>query len=55
MMSPRVTPLIEEEGADVNRADQDGAEQMGGVVDPDCLNLNCASLCLTVAASMAHM
>ena len=39
----------------MDRADQDGAEREGGVVDPDCLDLNFASLCLTIAASMAHM
>ena len=48
MMSPRVTPLIEEEGADV-----DGVERVGGAADPDCLDRNCASLRLTVAASIA--
>ena len=36
-------------------ANQDGAEREGGAADPDCLNLNCASLRLKVAASMAHM
>ena len=46
-MSSRVTLLIEEEGEHV-----DGAEGVGGVVDPDCLNRNCASLCLTVTASI---
>ena len=48
MMSPRVTPLIEEEEADV-----DGAEEVGGVADPDHLDRNYASLRLTVAASIA--
>ena len=55
MMSPRVTLLAEKEGADVDGADRDGAEQVGGVADPACLDLNYASLRLTVAASMAHM
>ena len=39
MMSSSVTPLIEEEGADV-----DGAEGVGGAVVPDRLDRNCASL-----------
>ena len=43
-MSSRVTPLIEEGGADV-----DGAEGVGGDVVPDHLDQNYASLCLTVA------
>ena len=46
-MSPRVTPLIEEEEADV-----DGAEEVGGVADPDRLDRNCASLHLMIAASI---
>ena len=50
MMSPSDTSLVEEEGAD-----QDGAEREGGVAESDCHDLNCTSLCLTVAASMAHM
>ena len=54
-MFSRVTPLIEEEGADVDGADRDGAEQEGGVAESDCRNLNCTLLHLTVAASMAHM
>ena len=49
MMSPRVTSLIEEEGADVDGADRDGAKREGGDADPDCLDLNYASLHLTVA------
>ena len=48
MMSPRVTPLIEEEEADV-----DGAEEMGGVANLDRLDQNCALLRLRVAASIA--
>ena len=50
MMSPRVTSLIEEEGANV-----DGAEREGGAAESDYHDLNCASLHLTVAASMAHI
>ena len=49
-MSPRVTLRVEEE-----RVDVDGVEQEGGAADPDYLDLNYASLCLTVAVSMAHM
>ena len=55
MMSPRVTSLVEEEGADVDGAEGDEAKREGGAADPDCLNLNCALSRLTVAASMAHM
>ena len=55
MMSLRVTSPTEDEGVDVDRADRDGAERVGGGADSDCLYLNCASLLLTVAASMAHM
>ena len=55
MMSLRVTSPVEEEGADVDGAEGDEAEREGGAADPDCLNLNCALLRLTVAASMAHM
>ena len=36
-MSPRVTSSIEEEGADVDCADRDGAEQEGGATDLDYL------------------
>ena len=54
-MSSKVTLLIEEEGADVDGADQDRAEREGGAVEFDCRDLNCASLRLTVATSMAHM
>ena len=48
-MSSSVTPLIEEEGADV-----DGAKGVGGAAVPDCLDQN-SSLRLTVAASMVRM
>ena len=54
MMSPRVTLLEEEEGADVCRAEQDGVEREGGA-ESYCRDLNCASLRITVAAFMAHM
>ena len=49
MMSPSDTLLVEVEGADVDRANRDGAEQEGGATDPDYLDLNCASLRLMVA------
>ena len=50
MMSPSDISLEEEEGADV-----DGAKREGGVMEFVCYDLNCASLRLMVAASMAHM
>ena len=53
MMPPKDTSLKEEEGADVGRAEQDGVGWEGGV-ESYCHDLNCASLCFTVAASMAH-
>ena len=55
MMSPSDTSLVEEEGVDVDGADQDESEWEGGVAESDCHDLNCTSLCLTVAVSMAHM
>ena len=54
-MSPSDTSLEEEEGAEVDGAYQDGAEREGGAVESVCCDLNCASLRLTVATSMAHM
>ena len=33
----------------------DGAEEVGGAADSDHLERGCASLCLMVAASMAHI
>ena len=53
-MSPSDKSLVEEEGANVDLADQDGTEQVGGV-EFVCRDLNCASLCFTVAASMAQI
>ena len=50
MIALRVTPPIEEKGVEL-----DGAEEVGGVANLDCLDLNCAFLRLTVAASMAHI
>ena len=55
MMSPSNTSLVEEEGADVDGVDQDGVEREGGAAESDCHDLNCASLRLTVAASMTHI
>ena len=55
MVSPSDTSLEEEEGVDVDGADRDGAEREGGAMESICRDLNCASLRLTVAASMAHM
>ena len=55
MMSSRGTSPVKEEGADVDGAGQDGTKREGGAADPDCLDLNCAFLRLTVAASMAHI
>ena len=50
IMSSRVTPPIEEKGADV-----DGVVAVGGIAIPDRLKRSYTSLCLMVAASMAHM
>ena len=55
MMSPSDTSLEEDEGADVDGVDRDGAEREGGAAESVCCDLKCALLCLTVAASMAHM
>ena len=52
-MSPKDTSLVEEEGVDVGRAER-GVGREGGV-ESCCHDLNCASLCFIVAASMAHM
>ena len=40
MMSPRVTSLVEKEGADVDRAGRDGAEREVGAAEFDCHDLN---------------
>ena len=55
MMSPSDTSLEEEEGADVDGVDRDGVEWEGGAAESVCRDLNCTSLHLIVAASMAHM
>ena len=49
-MSPSETSLEEEEGENV-----DGAKWEGGAAESICRDLNCTSLSLMVAASMAHM
>ena len=50
MIILRVTPPIEEEGAEV-----DGAEGVEGAIESNCLDRNYASLCLMVVASIAHI
>ena len=54
-MSPNDTSLEEEEGADVDGTDRDGAEWEGRAAKSIYCDLNRASLCLTVAASMTHL
>ena len=55
MMSLSDTSLIEEEGADVDGANRERVEREGGAAESDCRDLNCASLHLMVAVSVAHM
>ena len=55
MTSPRDTLLEEEEGADVDGADRDRVEREGGAAESVSRDLNCTSLRLMIAASMAHM
>ena len=52
MMASRVTPPVEDEGVEV-----DGAVEARGVTVPvwGHLSLSYASLCQTVAVSMAHI
>ena len=50
MMFSRVTPLVEEEGANVDRA-----IEAGGIAVPNRLKRSYALFCLMVVASMAHM
>ena len=54
-MSPSDTSLVEEEGADVDGVERDGAEWEERAAVSDCRDLNCTLLHLIVAASMAHM
>ena len=50
-----VTSPIEEDEADIDRAERDGAKREGGAAKSDYLDRNCASLRFTVAAFMANM
>ena len=50
MIASRVTPPVEEKGAEV-----DGAEGVGGATVPNHLERSCASLHLMIMASMAHI
>ena len=54
-MSLRVTSPVKDDGADVDGADRDGIEREGGAANPNYLDLNCTSLHLKVAVSMAHI
>ena len=55
MISSRVTSPVKEEGVDMDGADWDEVQRQEGAADPDFLDLNCASLRLTIAVSMAHI
>ena len=55
MMSPSDTSLVEEERADVDGANRDGAEQERGATESDYHDRNYALLRLMVAVSMAHI
>ena len=55
MMSPNDASLREDEGADVDRADRDGAEREGGAAKSDYHDLNCALQHFMIAASMAQI
>ena len=48
-MSPKVTSLEEEGGADMDGVERDGAEREGGAAKSDCRDRSWASLRLTVA------
>ena len=54
MMSPNDILLVEKEGVDVDRANQDGAKRVEAA-ESVCRDLNYTLLHLTVAAFMAHM
>ena len=54
-MSPNDTLLEEDEGTDVDGANRDRAVREGGVAKFVSRDLNCTSLRLTIASSMAHM
>ena len=49
MMSPKVTSLEEEGGADVDGAERDGAEWEGGATESNYHDQTWASLRLTIA------
>ena len=49
MISPIDTSLEEEGGADVDEAEQDGAEREEGVAESDYRDRSWASLCLMIA------
>ena len=52
MTSPRDTSLVEEERADVNGADRDGAKREERATESDYRDLNYASLRLMVVVSV---
>ena len=54
MSSSHISP-VKEEGADVDRAEEDGVEWEGGAAESDSRDLNCTLLRLMVVAYMAHM
>ena len=54
MMSPSDTSLVEEEGANVEQADRDGAGWVG-VVESVYHDLNYTSVHFTIATSMAQI
>ena len=54
MMSQSDTSLVEEEKADMDQVYRDGVGRVGAA-ESIYRNLNCATLRLTIAASMAHM
>ena len=53
-MSPSDISLMEEEGANVEQEDQDGAGRVG-VVESIYHDLNCALVHFTIATSMAQI
>ena len=54
MMSPSDTSLMEKKGANVDRADRDGARQVEAA-EYIYRDLNCAWLCFMVMAFMAQI
>ena len=53
-MSPKDTSLVEEEGADIGRAERNGV-RWEGCVESCYRDLNYTSQHFTITASMAHM